>query len=138
MYANTGKCVPLTDFSLSSPCIMVISTSHSFYKCVSRDFFLFEFIDKKLKCYHFKWQSNPLKSIINRLKRVTNGELRFKFSLFVSNSEFETSPLVWCFIKRCLSDSCESTCADYFKKIRILFYINNSRTCTILIQTLTK
>ena len=27
---------------------------------------------------------------------------------------------------------------DYFKKISILFYISNSRTCTILIQTLTK
>ena len=27
---------------------MVISTRHSFYKCVLRDFFLFEFIDKKV------------------------------------------------------------------------------------------
>ena len=52
------------------------------------------------KCYHFKWQSNPLKSIINRLKRVTNGELRFQFSLFVAKSEFETSALVWCFTKK--------------------------------------
>ena len=80
-----------------------------------------------------------MKGIINRLKRVTNGKLRLKFSLFVANSEFETSTaLVWCLIKKCLSGSCESTCADYFKKIRILFYINNNRTCTILIQTLTK
>ena len=79
--------------------------------------------------------------IIDRLKRVTNGKLRSTFSLFVANSEFETSALVWCFIKKKgLSDNnyCESTCADYVKKIRILFYVNNSRTCTILIQTLTE
>ena len=105
MYANTVKCVPLTDFSECQTSLtmyyMVISTRHLAFINVFHGIFLFEFIDKK----------------VLPLKRVTNGKLRFKFSLFVANSEFETSALVWCFIKKCLSDSCESTCADYFKKI---------------------
>ena len=76
--------------------------------------------------YRLKFLSNPSKGIITRFKSAATCKLRFTFSLFVANSEFETSALIWCFIKkkRCLSDNCESTYTYYFKEIQNIFYIS--------------